>query len=320
MVNSPDTTNMAANAQAERRTRARPDPGARAGGVLGQTKINPFGDLHTVQHLSARFARQLRGTFEPLLRRELRCWAEPLAVQRFGDYRAERSEGLTAYLPLPMSTVDGAALCVLDGAFVFELLDLFFGGAGAVPAEMPAEFSPAAEAMVARLGGMIARPLSMAWEPLAPIGFSVGRVEANPALLGVPAEDALIVTRFGLAAGDGAPVFVDLLYPVDALKPHGPTLTGKVLDKAEPDPAWRNTLTRAAMDVTFPVRSVLAEPVVPLSLLMNLKPGDVIPISFGAEVPVMVGGDRFGSGIVGQSNGQAAVRLTKLQHRQGTEE
>ena len=29
MVNSPDTTNMAAVAQAERRTRARPDPGAR---------------------------------------------------------------------------------------------------------------------------------------------------------------------------------------------------------------------------------------------------------------------------------------------------
>ena len=307
MVNSPSTL-----AATDRCDRARPDEGGRGGGVLGRREINPFGDLHTVQHLSARLARSLRTVFEPLLRRELRCWAEPLAVQRFGDYRAERADGLTAWLPLPMSPVDGAALCVLDGRFVLELLDLFFGGTGAAPANMPTEFSPAADAMVGRLGRMIARPLGAAWEPLAPIDFAVGRVEANPAMLGVPAEDALIVTRFGLAAGDAAPVFIDLLYPVDALKVHGPTLTGKVLDKAEPDPAWRTALTRAAMGVTFPVRATLAEPVVPLSLLMNLKPGDVIPISFGAEVPVMVGGDKFACGTVGASNGQAAVRITRL--------
>lgn len=314
MVNSPSTTRATADASVERRERARSDANGRGGGVLGRRDINPFGDLHTVQHLSARLARQLRGVFEPLLRRELRCWAEPLSVQRFADYRAERSDALTAWLPMPMSPAVGSALCVLDGRFVFELLDLFFGGTGAAPAVMPGEFSPAAEAMVARLGGMIARPLIAAWEPLAPLDFAVGRVEANPALLGVPAEDALIVTRFGFASADEPPVCIDLLYPVDALKPHGPTLTGKVLDKAEPDPAWRTALTRAAMNVTFPVRSVLAEPVVPLSLLMNLKPGDVIPISFGAEVPVMVGGDRFACGTVGASNGQAAVRLTKL-HR-----
>ena len=311
MVNGPIT----AGATTDRRGRARPAATAGAG-VLGRRDINPFGDLHTVQHLSARLARSLRSVFEPLLRRELRVWAEPLSVQRFGDYRSERGEGLTAWLPLPMEPVDGAALLVLDGRFVLELLDLFFGGSGAAPAAMPAEFSPAADALVAKLGATVARPLRQAWEPLAAIDFAVGRAEANPAMLGVAADDALIVTRFGLAADGGAdaPVFLDILYPVDALKPHGATLTGKVLDKAEPDPAWRTGLTRAAMGVTFPVRATLAEPVVPLSKLMNLRPGDVIPISFGAEVPVMVGGDRFASGTVGASNGQAAVRLTRF-HR-----
>ena len=60
-------------------------------------------------------------------------------------------------------------------------------------------------------------------------------------------------------------------------------------------------LTRAVMTVKLPVRSVLAEPVVKLSTLMTLQPGDVIPIHFGAEVPVMVGGDRLGTGAVGTS-------------------
>ena len=306
--------NAAATTQADRRSRTRAGSGDAAhDGMFGATKLNPFGDLHALQHLSARFARTLRGVFEPLLRQEVRTFAEPLVVQRFADYRAERPDGLTAWLPLAMGQ-EGQSLCVIDGRFVLELLDLFFGGTGAAPASLPSEFSPAAEAMVARIGQSIAAPLRTAWEPLARIDFAVGRVEANAAMLhGMDGDDATIVTRFGIAAGSAKPVFVDLLYPVAALKPHGTALTGKVVGKsAEPDAAWRARLTRAAMAVRFPVRSVLAEPIVPLSLLMNLQPGDVIPISFGPEVPVMVGRDQLGSGTVGVSNGRAAVRLTSI--------
>ena len=301
----------------DRRTRRRA-PASHAGG-LGQTKLNPFGDLNTLQHLSARLARSLRSTFEPLLRREVRAWAEPLVVQRFADYRAERPEGLTAWLPLTMSATDSVsapahALIILDGRFVLEMLDLFFGGTGGVPPEMPTEFSAAAEALVVRLGTTVSRQLGNAWEPLTPIVFSPTRVEMNPSMLPVDADDAMVITRFGLASGDAKPVFLDIVYPVPALKPHGATLMGKVLDKEEADPVWRNGLTRSVMAVKFPVRSVLAEPVVPIELLMNLKPGDVIPITIAPDVPVVVGSHRLGCGTVGTSNGFAAIKLTSLAH------
>ena len=313
MVNTAATT---MDPTGERRTRERPSASHEGG--LGAAKLNPFGDLNTLQHLSARLARSLRGVFEPMLRREVRAWAEPLVVQRFADYRAERPDRLTAWLPLAMTTPGAPqgslAFCVLDGGFVLQMLDLFFGGTGAVPAALPSEFSPAAEAMVVRLGVAIAAPLGAAWEPLARIDFAATRVEANPALLAADGEDAMVVTRFGIAAGEGKPVYLDLLYPVSALKPHGATLTGKVLDKAEADPVWRTGLTRSVMNVRFPVRSVLAEPVVPLQMLIDLKPGDVIPISIAPDVPVVVGNHRLGCGTVGTSNGFAAIRLTSLAH------
>jgi flagellar motor switch protein FliM len=302
----------------DRRGHPRVDASAHA---LGQTKLNPFGDLHTLQHLSARLARALKGVWEPLLRQEVRSWAEPLAVQRFADYRAERPDRLTAWLPMGMGQ-NGTALVVLDGGFVLEVLDLFFGGTGASPAALPAEFSPAAEALLARIGESLVAPLRAAWEPLSAQEFVARRVETNAAMLpGLDAEDAVVVTRFGLAAGTSAPVYVDILYTVSALKPHAATLNGKVLDKAEPDPAWRSGLARSVMNVRFPVRSVLAEPVVPLQTLLNLKPGDVIPISVAADVPVMVGRDRpqsiLGAGTVGASNGRAAIRLTSLARIEG---
>lgn len=316
MVNGPASPDAS-----DRRERSRGGAAARPG-MLGAAKLNPFGDLHSVQHLSARLARGLRSVFEPILRSEVRTWAEPLVVQRFADYRAERPDTLTAWLPLAMTPGDGAALAVFDGRFVLELLDLFFGGLGAAPGELPSEFSPAAAALVARLGRGIAEHLDAAWEPVARIAFTPGHPEANPALVGgVDGDEAVIVTRFGIAQGTGKPVFLDICYPVATMKPHGQALTGKVVAKAaEPDAGWRNALTRAAMDVRFPVRSVLAEPVVPLSTLINLKPGDVIPISFNESVPVMVGGDRLGTGTVGTSNGHAAIRLTSLVSLEGLEQ
>ena len=311
MVTPPSTNS-------ERRSGARADD-VRPG-LLGQAKLNPFGDLHTLQHLSARLARGFKAMWEPLLRREVRCWAEPLSVQRFADYRAERPDRLTAWLPLDMS--GATALIVLDGGFVLGLLDGFFGGAGTPPATLPTELSPAAEAMLQRLSAQLVGPLAAAWEPLAPQSFHARKPETNAALLaGIDSDDAVVATRLGLASGTDAPVFIDILYPVGALKPLAATLTGRVLDKAEPDPAWRAALTRSVMAVKFPVRSVLAEPVVPLSMLMALKPGDVIPISVAADVPVMVGRDRLstvlGAGTVGAANGRAAIQLTSLTRIEG---
>ncbi|TPG20815.1 flagellar motor switch protein FliM [Sphingomonas koreensis] len=311
MVNSPSSS-----AKPDRRDR--PRGSVEAATAFGAPKLNPFGDLHTVQHLSARLARSMRGVFEPILRRELRIWAEPLVVQRFADYRAERAEGLTAWMPLTMtpspSSSPGKALVVIDGRFVLEMLDLFFGGAGDTPKALPGEFSPAAEAMVARVAMMLGGPLKSAWEPLARIDFTPGHVEANPALLtDLDSDDAMVVTRFGIATGNDDPDFVDIVYPVAALRPHTMSLKGKVHGKtAAPDPTWSSALTRAAMAVKFPIRSVLAEPTISLATLMELKTGDVIPISFGPDVPVMVGGDRLGTGTVGTSNGKAAIKLSSL--------
>ena len=213
-----------------------------------------------------------------------------------------------------MTPGKGRALAVFDARFVLEMLDLFFGGNGDTPKELPSEFSPAAEAMVARVASMLAGPLTVAWEPLAKLAFTPGHVEANASMFAdIDGDDAMVVTRFGIAAGKAEPKLIDIVYPVDTLKPHTPSLTGKVHGKtAAPDPAWRTGLTRAVMGVKFPIRSVLAEPVIPLAMLMSLKEGDVIPVSFGNDVPVMVGADQLGTGTVGTSNGHAAIRLNTI--------
>ncbi|WP_448662887.1 flagellar motor switch protein FliM [Sphingomonas sp. CJ20] len=305
MVNAPDTL-------ADRRER--PRVSAEHAPALGAAaNPNPFGDLVTLQHLSARLAKGLKGVFEAMLRRELRVWAEPLSVERFADYRAERGAGPTAWQPLAMGSARSRVQLALGAHLVLEMLDAFFGGDGDVAPQLPEEFTPAAEALVARLGQAIVGPLEAAWEPLTRVAFQP--VEANIAALPeLGGDEAVVVTRFGIAQGERKPHFVDILYPIAALKPHGAALTVKVHGAGEEvEPQWRSGLTRAVMQVKLPVRSVLAEPVISLGRLLELKIGDVIPIEFGAEVPVMVAQRRLGTGLVGTANGHAAVRLTSLE-------
>ncbi|HEY0624278.1 FliM/FliN family flagellar motor switch protein [Sphingomonas sp.] len=308
MVNSPSELTTP-----ERRER--PRSGAEHAPALGTANLNPFGDLHSVQHLSARLAKSLKGSFEPLVGEGARCWAEPLSVQRFGDYRAERPQMLTAWLPLAMMPGRGRALVVIDGKFGFEMLDRFFGGEGEAPQPLPAEFTGSAETLLTRLSDTLAQQLAPAWELLAKIDFVPAQTFAPLSVVPeIDAGEAMVVTRLGVAAGEAKPQWIDILYPVSALKPYTPSLTAKVIGgEPEPEPEWRNGLTRAAMALRLPVRSVLAEPVVPLTTLMALKPGDVIPISFGPDVPVMVARQQIGAGTVGTANGQAAIRLTRFE-------
>jgi flagellar motor switch protein FliM len=311
MVNAPSQTSADA-AAGERRERAR--AGAEHAPALGSANLNPFGELVPLQQLSARLAKSLKPIIDGISRRDLRSWCEPLVVQRFADYRAERGAVPAAWQPLAMGNAKARAQLVLDARLVYELLDAFFGGEGEALHPLPAEFSPAAVAFVERLGRMLTPALDAAWQPLAPVSFRTAATPNPAAPPELGGDDAVVVTRFGFAEGDRKPAWLDLVYPIACLKPHAAALTVKVHGaSADAEPAWRSGLTRAVMGVRLPVRSVLAEPVLPLGQLLALKEGDVIPIEFGPEVPVMVASRRLGTGLVGTANGQAAVRLTQLE-------
>ena len=118
-----------------------------------------------------------------------------------------------------------ARCCVLDGALRARDCSTCSSAAPAPrPRDLPTEFSPAAEAMVARLGAMIAAPLTRRLGAAGARSTSRrGRVEANAAMLARHRRRRR-GDRHPLRhrrAATAKPVFLDLLYPVAALKPHG---------------------------------------------------------------------------------------------------
>lgn len=289
--------------------------GTRHAHALGGASPSSLGDLNALQHMGSHLARGMRGVFEPLLRRQPRIAAEPITTKSFDAYLDERGPGLSSITLVGMAPLNGQAMIVLDGALVLEMVDLFFGGTGAVPDSLPGEFTPTAEAMIARATTGLAERMATAWSTLAEIDFRAGRSESNPAMLShIDGDERVVVTRFVMTLSESHRTTIDILYPVKTLKPIAATLGAKVQSRrGGGDPAWLGGLTRAVMNVKLPVRSVLAEPTISLSRLMALQAGDIIPISFGPEVPLLVADNRFARGAVGAANGRAAIRVNRIE-------
>ena len=282
--------------------------------ALGGAARNTLADLPALHAMGTQLARSLRTVFEPLLRRPVKIGAEALNVARFDEYLAARAPGLAAHMLMTIEPIGGRVIVVADGALIFEMLDLFYGGVGSVPTPLPNEFPPSAEAIVGRAVRGIGEKLSIAWAGIADLAFRPERFEANPAMLSqIEGDERMIVTRYTMALSESRRTSIDILYPVAALKPVAPLLAAKIKGRGGSDPAWLGGLTRAMMDVKLPVRSVLAEPVIPLAQLMNLKAGDIIPISFGPEVPLLVADNRFARGSVGAANGRAAIKVARIE-------
>ena len=284
--------------------------------ALGAGASNPMGDLNALALVNQRIARALRPLFEPMLRQPVKVAPDPIAIERWDDYVEKRAGALSSVTLIGMPPLSGQAMLVLDGGFIFRLVDLYFGGPGLVPNPLPAEFTASAETMIGRVAKGFIDRLAGGWAELAEIDFQATRTETNIEMVSaVDGDDRVVVSRFVLSFGEGKQVPFDLLYPAASLKPIAPILSAKAPARrqATADPVWINNLTRAVMNVKLPVRSVLAEQTVPLAQMMMLQPGDIIPISFGPEIPLIVANQRFARGAVGASNGRAAIRLNRIE-------
>ena len=60
---------------------------------------------------------------------------------------------------------------------------------------------------------------------------------------------------------------------------------------------------------------MLARPELSLSELMQLREGDVIPVSLNKLVPLIVAGRRVALGSVGERDGKAALKIEKMETR-----
>lgn len=291
-------------------------------GADGSTRPFPFGGeatrptptLPAIDRLNEKMARKLRGVIEPFSRTKPKIGAEPTVLRNFGDWQAEQPEftSLSVYNFKPMS---GAILLKVEPDFVSRLVDAFYGGSGVTPPRRSKEFTATEEGLLGRLAEALIEALAETWAEIIPARPVLRARETNLGFVAlVKADEPVAVSQFTIQPWPGQAAVIEFLYPLSGLRSVEAAIAAKAPDDAGAKNAeWKAKLDAALGEVRVEARTVLARPELPLSELMRLQPGDVIPVSLPHLVPLIVEGRRVAIGAVGEHDGRAALRIERIE-------
>jgi flagellar motor switch protein FliM len=286
---------------------ARPFP---FGGEAGR----PTPALPAIDRLNERMVRKLRGVIEPMARAKPKVSAAPTVIRTFGDWQAEQPEftSLSLYGFKPMK---GPILLRIEPEFVSRLVDTFYGGSGVTTPKRAKEFTATEESLLARLAEALVQALADIWAEIIPARPALRARETNIGFVALAkADEAVAVSRFTIEPWAGQAATIEFLYPLAGLRSVEAALAAKTPDEAGAKSAeWKTKLGAALGEVRVDARTVLARPELPLSELMRLEVGDVIPVSLPHLVPLIVEGRRIAIGAVGEHDGRAALRIERIE-------
>ena len=278
---------------------------------FGQDDLSLMGDYYALRLINERFARHARGVFLPMLRLQPRISPFPPEVKTFDEY----CEGIDNFMNLNISRMEelrGPMLLTLGPKFISTLTASFYGGSIYQPDQKRTEFTNTEERVIELVHEGLSECLSVAWTDLMPITLSHQGREVNPQFASfVDGSELVIICAFLIQLPNGESVNMDVVYPLQTLKPIATQLRSRMQSDTNDDVSWRERMEHAILNIPLNVTAFLGKPVMSMGQLIRLKTGDVVPIQVNEGIELRVEDNPIFLADIGEVSGQAAVSLTK---------
>ncbi len=270
------------------------------------------GRMPTLELINERFARHMRISLFNMLRKPAEVSINGVQMMKFGEYQN------TLYVPTSLNMVrfrplKGTSLLTLEARLVFILVENFFGGDGRFHARIEGrEFTPTERRVIQLLLKLVFSDYKEAWSPVMGVEFEYLDSEVNPAMANIvgPTE-VIVVSSFHIEVDGGGGDF-HVVMPYSMIEPIRELLdAGVQSDKMEADVRWSSALREEIMDVPVNYRVNLLEKELSLRDLMDLQPGDVIPIRMPEHALMYVEELPTFRVKLGRSNDKVAVKIAE---------
>ncbi|MGK2910468.1 MAG: flagellar motor switch protein FliM [Sphingobium sp.] len=269
--------------------------------------------LSGLDRLGEKLARRMRGIFEPLVGNRPDIQLQPVSVTDFTLWAQDvpSSTSMSIYRAAPLK---GNMLLRLDAGMISTLVDCFYGGVSNRSTPIRAEFTPTEDRLIARLSQAITDELKACWDDVLPLDVTLAAREVGVGFAcAFPATDQMVVQRFMISLIRNEQWPIDLVFPLAALRAVEALTGAKGHDEnVVTDQAWQSRIERQMANIRLPARTVLARPSLNLSELMDLQPGDVIPLHINRTLPLIVGDRIIAHGSIGEQDGRAAFMIEKM--------
>jgi flagellar motor switch protein FliM len=252
--------------------------GVRSYDLTSQDRI-VRGRMPTLEMINERFARYTRISMFNLLRRTADVSVGGIQIQKFGEYVH------TLYVPTSLNMVKfrplrGTGLVILDAKLVFKLVDNFFGGDGRHAKIEGREFTPTELRVVQMVLNQAFIDLREAWKAVKTIDFEYINSEVNPSMANIVSPSEVVVVSTFHVELDGGGGELHITMPYSMIEPIREVLdAGLQTDTDERDDRWVKALREDVMGAEVALECDLVEREVSLRDILELRTGDVIPIS-----------------------------------------
>ena len=278
---------------------------------FGQDDLSLMGDYYALRLINERFARHARSVFLPMLRLQPRISPFPPEVKTFDEY----CEGIDNFMNLNISRMEelrGPMLLTLGPKFISTITASFYGGSIYQPDQKRTEFTNTEERVIELVHEGLSECLSVAWTDLMPITLSHQGREVNPQFASfVDGSELVIICAFLIQLPNGESVNMDVVYPLQTLKPIATQLRSRMQSDTNDDVSWRERMEHAILNIPLNVTAFLGKPVMSMGQLIRLQTGDVVPIQVNEGIELRVEDNPIFLADIGEVSGQAAVSLTK---------
>ena len=277
------------------------------------------GRMPTLELINERFARHMRISLFNMMRRTAEVSINSVQMLKFGEYVH------TLFVPTSLNMVrfrplKGTALITLEARLVFILVENFFGGDGRFPNKVEVrEFTPAERRIIQILLKLIFGDYKEAWGPVMDVEFDYLDSEVNPAMANIVSPtEVIVVSSFHIELDGGGGDF-HVAMPYSMLEPIRELLdAGVQSDKGDTDVRWSKALRDEIMDVKVELRAKLLETELTLRELMELQPGDIIPVEMPENLLVFVEDLPTFHAKMGRTKDNVALKITdKLKRPEG---
>ena len=278
---------------------------------FGEDDLSLMGDYYALRLINERFARHARSVFLPMLRLQPRISPFPPEVKTFDEY----CEGIENFMNLNISRMEelrGPMLLTLGPKFISTLTASFYGGSIDQPDQKRTEFTSTEERVIELVYGGLSECLSAAWTDLMPVALTYQGREVNPQFASfVDGGELVIICAFLIQLPNGDSVNMDVVYPLQTLKPIASQLRSRMQSDTSDDVSWRERMEHAILNIPLNVTAFLGEPVMSMGQLIRLQSGDVVPIQVNEGIELRVENNPIFFADIGEVSGQAAISLTK---------
>lgn len=270
------------------------------------------GRMPTLEMINDRFARSLRISLFNMLRRQTEISVSGVQMLKFSEYLH------SMFVPTSLNIVKihplrGSALCVFDPKLVFIIVDNYYGGVGRHAKIEGREFSATERRVVNLVLQAAFKDLEDAWKPVLKVKFEFNSMEVNPQFANIVSPTEVVVVSSFHVELDGGSGDFQVTIPYSMVEPIRDLLdAGIASDVSDKDERWGISLREEINVAEVEMSSTLTEIEMPLIDVLNLREGDILPITMPENVTLRAEDIPVLRGKLGESKGSKAIKVVEI--------